>query len=275
MVKKTSAKVNKRSRGVKGSNKFVPKSGFLKGLLIKGGITIASVALIAGVGLEVAASITGDEDLSVAARLQDFLDGVKNEEMGCCLPYCGEAKKTICLQSGGEDWTSKSCSQVDDCEEVCCYPYGMMSKKMCEEQADGQVAGEEECEQGFSGRLYVKDSKSVGYDTDGEWEMTMSIFTCEEDWMNGKYTGTWNWDWSIKTPESNGFVKVDKAADDFAFQVDGGQTNFRLGIENAKVSISEDRSVEISFFMANLGENISLTGNLVKGGANCNDEIPN
>jgi hypothetical protein len=254
-----------------GSAKFVGNSGFLKGLLV-GGAALASLAIITSLGLEAVAKITGDEDLRVAAQLENFLQEVKNEEMGCCMPACGETKKIICMQSGGEAWVSGSCDEVEDCQEVCCYPYGMMSKKMCEDQPDGQVAGKEECEKGFSATLFTKDSKAFSAGTEGIWEMTVKIFTCEEDWTNAKYNGTWNWDWSVKTPESGGFNKTDKAADDFQFQVNGGMATFTLGVQDAKVVIGEDRSIEMTFYMANLGEEITLSGNLIKGGSNCNDE---
>ena len=232
------------------------------------------------------------ESISSLKWLPRLNNNWKNQSVGCCLPYCGEANQTECEQLGGDSWVNRDCPKLRECKKGCCIldcKVLELSQSSCESM-DGSwnkngcdlgcceiEAGfyeplpEKLCNQCTSGRwkegnqyytlLKTEGSKSFVQNT-GLWEMSVSLKNCSQDPLNSKWYGAWQWEWFLEQ-DMNKF-KADGASELISFETVKGQAEFVIGNLPARAVISNNR-IQIEFFMSYLGENIILEGDIKKG----------
>lgn len=231
--------------------------------------TMGSVLIII-TGSEIYAEVANDPDMSITSRIQDQLEDVEEEPIGCCLPLCNERKETICKQNPDNDWTGKGCGALNECEIGCCFPYGDLTKVACEivsGRTDLWESGE--CGEGYFSNPSAKGVKSIARGIGGAWIMTYDLSSCDEDIENSSWSGTWDWDWDAKV---EGVKVTDEGDNSIAFALSGGSADFTIGGSPATATISSDDSenmtMTIKFNMDTIGE-VEATGSIAKGAEAC------
>ena len=219
------------------------------------------------------------------------LEDLKEDEVGCCLPQCGESSQAVCKGFAGREWIKGSCENLDECKMGCCQ-YDCKVEQLEHDVCDA-VNGEwnvgpcdvgccrvdmgrietltyktcSECTGGswIKGQMYtsymaIKDSDVFG-DNKANWEMRMGLQACGDDPVTANWTGAWDWVWVVEFP--NGAHHSDQAGDIASFTPDsGGKAYFSIGDVRATVTVSKS-NIHIVYPMPNLGD-IILDGPIIK-----------
>ena len=254
-------------------------------------VGVIGLFLVAG-GVHAFGNASGRKEWQIFNGPIDWVDDLKGERPGCCLPQCGESDQIVCMESGGREWIKGSCENVEQCKLGCCQYDCKVSEQMAHDTCN-KLAGEwnlGKCEVGCcrvdvavietmpyktcsdctggswkKGQIYtsfmeMKDSGVFG-DNKANWEMNMSLKACGDDPVTANWTGAWDWVWVVQFPD--GTYKADPAGGMTDFTPDSsGKASFSIGKMPAQATVSKSK-MHVVYPMGSLGD-IILDGPIIK-----------
>lgn len=185
-------------------------------------------------------------------------------QLGCCTPQCYEETKEICEQLAGEWHAKVLCDSIEDCQEGCCAPHGSIMTKFACEMVEGEWMGED-CP-GFTFRATAQDTFTTIDGSVAHYEFSLDGYSCGES-IQSDWTAHSDWFWKVTGPE--GSTPDITHADDYQFTVDpAGSFTIMYGDNPAQGQLTEN-SVTFRFYMGPSLGDITATGVVKRGAAEC------
>lgn len=233
-------------------------------------LIVLGVVVVGAGGAEIYSKYYRDNDWITYKQVRDYLNGVKNEENGCCQPQCGESGKTICEQSAGQ-WSNKKCSQISACEKGCCPPNdGLVTRAECKQLNGTDTAwkSQNQCK-GHWVNLEGTNQTQVTQGT-ADYKYTFKLRSCDEakkDW-----TGGWSLVWNYTVNAGTHTENTTDQPISFTIGNPGEATVKLMDIYDGSVDATfqmSGNSMSVHVKFGNMLNPVDASGEIFKGAALC------